>query len=116
MTPTEESLAGLKTINPDVKVLSDGGRDYVFLPRQAILVGDVRHEMDALLCPGEHTGYATRLFLAQPIAERPTIRGQPANWTPHTILGRTWHSWSWRDVSATLPLSQMLLAHVSALR
>lgn len=116
MTVSDERLTTLKNIYPGAKVFDDGGNSYVFLPLLTLKVGDVRHEIDGLLCPSVHGGYETRLFLAEPIAERQIIRGQPANWTEHSILGRTWHSWSWQGVSSTLPLPQMLLAHMSALR
>ena len=93
-----------------------GYTDAVDLPAQPVDTGERRRVLDALLCPGPHSGYATRLFLAEPIPERDRIQGQAANWTVHSILGRAWHSWSWQNVQASLPLHQMLLAHLHALR
>ena len=95
---------------------TEGGQEFVFLPRLFIPIGEASLQRDALLCPSAHTNYPTRLFLSEAIAERPTIRGSAANWTVHTILGRTWHTWSWTGVSADLPLLQVLLSHMAALR
>ncbi len=116
MSIDEDQLASLRAINPEAKVFTESGTAFVLLPRQPIQVGEDRREMDALLCPGTHSGYTTRLFLDQPIADRSTIKGQAANWTVHNILGRAWHTWSWQNVSASLPLPQMLLAHLHAFR
>lgn len=116
MSPDDTQLASVRAINPDAQLLTEGGHRYLYLPHQPVHVGESRREIDALLCPGPHTGYATRLFLAEPIPERERIGGQPANWTVHSLLGRTWHTWSWQNVSASLPLPQMLLAHLHALR
>lgn len=116
MTVTDERLAPLRSMYPGCKVFNDGGQHYVFIPQLPITVDGICRNIDALLCPAQHTGYSTRLFLEEPIAERPMIGTQAANWSTHNILGRQWHSWSWQGVSESLPLPQMLLAHVSALR
>ena len=75
-----------------------------------VQVAGTERMLDCLLCPVQHGGYTTRLFLS----ERLTQRGQ--NWSVHNILGREWHTWSWNDVPPTLPLMQILLAHLGALR
>lgn len=116
MTITPDQLAGIQASHPAAKLMQDGSGEFIFLPCLTIQIGDNRRDLDALLCPHEQGGYDTRLFLSEAIQERPTIKGQAANWTAHQILGRTWYSWSWRGVSASLPLPQMLLAHVKALR
>ena len=105
-----EQLAGIQASHLGAELLSDGSDEFIFLPRLPIQVGDERIELDALLCPRQHGGYDTRLFLAAPIPQR------QRNWAAHNILGRTWHTWSWQGVSASLPLPQMLLAHLKALR
>ncbi len=111
-----DELRTLASLSPDAKLMTDGGQEFVFLPKLSIAVGQAVKTLDVLLCPSRHSGYSTRLFLAEPISERPTIGGKTANWSAHTIMARTWHSWSWDGVSADLPLLQMLLAHVAALR
>jgi hypothetical protein len=116
MIINEEQIATLHPICSGAKLMSDNAQQFVYLPRLKITVGEIVKTVDGLLCPSKHSNYETRLFLSEPIVERPTIRGQPANWTVHSILTRTWHSWSWQGVSNDLPLVQMLLSHVGALR
>jgi len=45
------------------------------------------------------------LFLSQ------AITGRGANWTVHSVLGRTWHTPSWRDVAPGRAI-EMLLQHL----
>jgi hypothetical protein len=111
-----QQIASLFSICPDVNLKQEHNRQFLYLPKLKIPVGESIKVVDALLCPSEHSGYTTRLFLSEPISERPTISGKAANWTVHSILARTWHSWSWQGVSADLPLVQMLLAHTRALK
>lgn len=110
MSRPDDQLRVLRELNPEARVLADGGVSYVFLPKQPIQVGDQWRPMDALLCPSQHGGYETRLFLEHPIPER------AANWTQHAILGRSWHTFSWNGVSPAQPLIQILLAHLAVLR
>ena len=112
MNPLDDRLAGLRELCPGVTFLSDGGKDFIFLPSLKITTNGNVVVMDALLRPDEHSGYLTRLFLSQPLPSK----GRGGGWTTHTIAGRTWHTWSWQNVPATLPLSQMLLEHLWALR
>ena len=90
--------------------MSDAGITYVYLPNLNITTDGQTRSLDALLCPVQHGGYTTRLFLAEPIPNK----GQ--NWTIHVILSRTWHTWSWNNVPANLELLQILSAHLRALR
>jgi hypothetical protein len=106
----DEALTGLRAICEQPEVLGEGGTKYIFLPNLKVSVAGTLRTLDGLLCPGPHNGYATRLFLSQPFTER------GANWTRWQILGRTWHTWSWKDVPASLPLIQMVLEHLRALR
>ena len=68
--------------------------------------------MDALLGLTPQGSYLTRLYLSQPIPERPQIKGNTANWTIWSLLGRTWYTWSWQNVPASLPLIQMPPDHL----
>ncbi|WP_043795151.1 hypothetical protein [Rhodanobacter sp. OR87] len=110
MSLPDDQLRALREVNPEARVLSEGGLTYVFLPKQPIQVGEQGRAMDALLCPNKYGGYDTRLFLEHPITER------GANWSAHVILGRTWHTFSWNGVSSAQPLMQILLAHLAVLR
>ena len=112
MNLSDDKLASLREICPEASFLSDGGKDYIVLPNLKISTDGKLIVMDALLRPGEHSGYSTRLFLAEPLPSR----GRGGGWTVHSICGRTWHTWSWRDVPETLPLCQILLEHLWALR
>ena len=106
----EEQLAGLRAICERPERLVEGGIAYVLLPRIKIVAAGASRMVDALLCPGPHNGYLSRLFLSEPVPQR------GANWTQWQIFGRTWHTWSWQSVPANLPLIQMVLEHLRALR
>jgi hypothetical protein len=88
----------------------EGGTRYIYLPELKVTVGAADRVLDALLCPGPHNGYTSRLFLSTPISER------GANWSQWQIFGRTWHTWSWQNVPAELPWIQIVLEHLRALR
>jgi len=103
-------LEALSAVSPGARPLVEAGIDYVYLPGLRVVTGDTERVMDALLCPMQHGGYVTRLFLADPIS------GRGANWSEHHICGRTWHTWSWQGVPATMTLVQILTAHLKALR
>ena len=113
MNLADDRLASLRDISPQASLKTEGGNEYVYLPKLKFQVGAVNKELDALLCLTAEGAYLTRLFLAEPLPERPTVHG--AGWATRTILGRTWHTWSWKDVPATPSLIQALLDHVRAL-
>jgi hypothetical protein len=100
----------LKLICADAQVESEAGTDYIVLPNLKVVTGTKERTMTGLLCPAQHGGYSTRLFLSEPIPER----GQ--NWTQHYIAGQNWHVCSWNNVPANLTLMQILSAHLKAFR
>ena len=108
----EDRLAGLRIVCPKAEVLIDAGKEYIYLPGLRITTDARVVVMDALLRAGEHSGYPTRLFLAEPLPGK----GQGGGWSAHAIAGRTWHTWSWKGIAETLPLQQILLGHLWALR
>ena len=110
MSVTDEQLAGLRDIYPKVRRLPEGGKEFIYTPQLKVTVDGQVKIMDGLLCPEEHGGYLTRLFLSEPVPNKAT------NWSTHTICGRTWHTWSYNNIPATLPLPQILLEHLRALR
>lgn len=110
MSIDQKQLAEIAALIPGARVMPDAGIDYIFLPGLKVGVGQEERVLDALLCPVQHGGYSTRLFLAEPLPQR----GQ--NWTIHNILSRSWHTWSWNNVPANLSLMQILSAHLKALR
>lgn len=110
---SQDSLNELKLVCHGVQAMQEGGSYYVFLPGLEVVTNQGTHRLDALLCPSAHpTGYMTRLFLSKPLHGC----GQSNNWTEHRILDRNWHTWSWQNVPATQSPTQILAAHLRALR
>jgi hypothetical protein len=107
---TPEQLASLSTVCAQAQVMPEAGIDLVVMDKLRVRVNEQVHELDAVLCPAAHSGYTTRLFLSQAFPQ------QGNNWTAHQLLGRQWHTWSWQGVPADLPLLQMLMCHLDALR
>jgi len=100
----------LRAACPAARILSEGGITYISLPDLRFQSGNQTIAREALLCPQQHGGYMTRLFFHQPVP------GKGNNWTLHQILGRTWHTWSWNNVEASLPVADILANHLRALR
>ena len=100
----------LSSLYPGARIIPEGGQEYIFLPNLTLPKGCQPTVVDALLCPGSRDGYATRLFLSAPVV------GKGNNWNQHHIANRTWHTWSWRDVSADQRLIQILLGHLDAFK
>lgn len=107
---TEDELESLRAVCEKPVRMSEAGTSYIFLPNLKVLAAGTLRVLDALLCPGMHSGYTTRLFLSSPVPER------GANWTQWQIFGRTWHTWSWQNVPASLPPIQIVLEHLGELR
>lgn len=116
MTIDVARLEPLVALYPQAKIVVDGTKTYVSLPGLQIKVGEREYVLNALLSPNDGSGYPTRLYLSEQIAERQTIGTSPANWTCHTIGGVPWFTWSWAGVPITLPLVDMLFAHMKALQ
>lgn len=89
----DDLLAGFSDLCSGAVLKSEGGADFVYLPGLKVPVGANVEVRDALLSLKAHSGYASRLYLSSPIS------GRGDNWTTHTVLGRAWHTPSWRDVS-----------------
>lgn len=105
-----EKIDELKASFPEATVSREAGSSYILFPQlKATFAGEVRC-MDVLLCPIAHSGYTTRLFLSEPIH----ARGQ--NWSEHFILGKKWHTPSFNNVPETLPLKEILMAHLRPLK
>jgi hypothetical protein len=87
--------------------MAEAGQVYIHLPGLKVPNSG---QQDALLCLSAHSGYSTRLFLVQPVP------GKGANWNQFHILGRTWYSWSWNNVSPDLRPMEVLAEHLRGLR
>jgi len=104
-----EHLEELQFVCEGATEIREGGQVYIHLPVLKLPDGCNVKEVEALLCLSPHSGYPTRLFLAQPA-------GRGNNWSPHCILGRTWHTWSWNHVPNSLRPMEMLAEHLRGLR
>ncbi len=105
-----KDLDAFASISIGARFMNDAGIEYVYLPQLKIHSAGQVCTLNALLCPAQHGGYTTRLFLSEPIPNKGN------NWSVHTILSRTWHTWSWNNVPANLKLVQILSAHLRALK
>jgi hypothetical protein len=90
---------------PGAEAHEEGSYTFVLLP--ALVVPDGT-KMKALLCPQNHSGYPTRLFLEKPTGSK--------SFAEHVILTLKWYTWSWKDVHASLRLAQMIAEHLRGLR
>ena|SRR5260221_10340586 len=104
----DAAMNELRSVCPGAEEMSEGGITYIRLP--SLKLPSAPGVVDALLCPQQHGGYATRLFLSAPVP------GKGDNWTTHQIFGHTWHTWSWKDVPANIRPLEILLSHLDALR
>jgi hypothetical protein len=104
-----EALDEVQQLCPGAAAMTEGGQDFIFLPALKVPVGQETLLRDGLLTLQGHSGYVSRLFLSELIA------GRGANWTMHTVLGRSWHTPSWRDVPLGRPV-EMLLQHLKVYR
>jgi hypothetical protein len=107
---SQELMAELESICEGAKEMPEGGYTFIYLPGLKVRTAEESVRLDALLCLQTRDGYPTRLFLSQQIPNRGN------NWTTHRILDRTWHTWSWNNVSANLRPAQVLAEHLRALR
>lgn len=100
----------LRKICPKAELWQEGGQPLVFLPDLKVDYAGERVTIDALLHPGPHGGYETRLFFVRPLQSR----GQ--NWTSHNLVSRAWHAMSWNGVAASLGWEEILAAHLRPLQ
>jgi hypothetical protein len=107
---TITQIGSLRRINRGAELWDEGGQPLVFLPAMKVRHAGGEVSVDGLLCPRQHCGYTTRLFLSQAFG----TRGQ--NWTVHHIMGRAWHAMSFNNVPATLPWIEILAIHLGQLK
>lgn len=115
MKATDQELEAMRKVYPAATPMGEGGSDYVYVPGLVLQVGEEALVRDALLGL-THGGYGVRLYLSEPVLQRQTIRGNAANWSSQTILGRTWHVWSWRGVPREQPALRSLVELMDVLR
>lgn len=107
----DAQMESLRALSPRATLLQEGGAPWILLPEARVQTANGIEVMDIVLCPAGHGGYATRLLL-----ERRVATGTSLNWTEIVALGRTWHTWSWREVPADQPWIKILIEHARLLR
>jgi hypothetical protein len=96
---------------PGAKAMTEGGKEYVYLPKLTIVCKGAAHDVEALLSLSEASPYATRLFLSKQIPD------SGLNWHHQIhVMDKTWYTWSWRDVTADDLLVNILRAHMGAFK
>jgi hypothetical protein len=107
---SRDHLNELAELCGEAKEMSDSGQVFVYLARLTVVSGSQPKQVEGLLCPNARDGYATRLFLSEPVP------GRGNNWSVHRILDRTWYTWSWNCVGSQLRPAEILAEHMRALR
>ena len=94
----------------EVSFRTEGERRLIYMQGLRFFVNQVEQKMDALLCLNHsNPTYPTKLYLAGQV-------GGGLNWHENAyLLGRTWHTFSWRDVSSNLPPVEILAVHLAPL-
>jgi hypothetical protein len=106
-----DELEELQAVCSSAKALTDGPLSLVHLAKLMLETGGQLIEMpEALLCLSGHQGYMTRLYLSQPAPK------SGLNWQVETVLGRSWHTWSWQGIAQNQRPAQILAQHLKALR
>lgn len=111
MTSPESELESLREISPQASLCQEAGVPYVLLPQTRLTGPQGPFVMNTVLCPRGLSGYVTRLLLEQRIPGKDTL-----NWQQATLLGRSWHTWSWNLVSPKQPWIRIFAEHARALR
>jgi len=105
-----EKLQELQRSYPAATLLTEGGYELISLPKLKIVTAGTEAVYDALLCPRQHSGYDTRLFLDR------QVNGRGQNWKTFPILGKTWWACSLQGIKADQPYLAILLAHLRHLQ
>jgi hypothetical protein len=94
-----------------VSFKTEGWRQLILMEKLRFRVGQSEHIMDAILCLNhDNPTYPTKLYFAA------NVGGEGLNWNETAyLLGRNWHTFSWRDVPTDQPYFDILAAHLSAL-
>jgi len=106
----QDQIDEIQPLCSSVREVRQGEAPFLLFERLQLPPGCHPAEVDALLALHARDGYASRLYLATPMPHR------GANWSSFYLLDRTWHTWSWKDVSAQQRAAQVLAGHLRALR
>lgn len=109
MTEPGQELARLRRLCPEAEQWDEQGGSLVYLPGLRVESAGAIRTVDVLLCPRERDGYQTRLFFSEQL---PVSR----NWSPYTLMARTWYACSWQGVPADQPWLDILASHLEAVK
>ena len=111
MSFSQDQIDEIKKFYPNALMAEEAGFTYFFLPCLDLPIGCIPSSVDALFCPMNRDGYASRLFFAE------RISGCPArNWNGQArILDRTWYAISW-NINQNQRLHQLIRSHLDAFR
>jgi len=107
----EEHLRPLRDIcDGEVRFMIEGERRLIFMQNLHLFVNGTQRIMDAVLCLNHNNPtYPTKLYLAEQL-------GCGLNWNETAfLLGRSWCTFSWRDVPSELSPIEILAAHLRPL-
>jgi hypothetical protein len=112
----EEEVQELKAVFNEISSCSEGGIEYVLIPKMKMPEGCTPAVVDALLCPkARGDGYESRLFFATKVECSHALK-QPLNWNGSVrVLEQNWYAYSYK-VDANLRLKQMVAAHLGAFK
>jgi hypothetical protein len=112
MSLSEDQIAEVKQLCPNVQLHEEAGCAYLLLPGLNLPDGCSPASTDALLCPSARDGYPSRLFFAEKVTSSKQL-----NWNANgvRITERNWQAYSWKT-NPNLRLIQMIAAHLGALR
>jgi|ERR1043166_4670107 hypothetical protein len=93
-----------------VSILTEGWRRLIYMQGLRFTVAGVDRTMDALLCLNhDNPTYPTRLYFPEKL-------GGGLNWHESvSLLGREWHTFSWKDITPDRPYIEILAAHLAPL-
>lgn len=106
---SSEQFKNVRAAYPAAELWNEGQQPVVHVPSVSIRSQGGTIVRNILLWPAMREGYASRLFVSEPI-HAPKAK----NWNVFSIAGRSWHACSWNDVNAGLPWLEMILAHLRA--
>jgi len=106
-----QQVEGLRVISPKASLRHDGPVECVLLPEVALATPTGTRVMDVVLCPRGLGSYTTRLLLAEKVPERSNL-----NWQVVTLLGNTWQTWSWNQISQQQPWLRIYAEHARCLK
>ena len=114
MALDQKQVDELKSYFPNLKLVEEGGFEFILISPLALPPGCTPASVDGLLCPTKRDGYSSRLFLSAKVVHK----GPAQNWNANGVLiaDRNWWAVSWNTNRENLSLFGMVMAHLDAFR